>query len=145
MYTKSFAAHQIDKKWYVVDIDGLPLGRAAARIAMVLRGKSKPTYTPHADTGDFVIVVNAAKAELTGAKATRELWRWHTGYLGHLRERKVGQMMETKPDYMVWKAVRGMLPRGPLGRAMLKKLKVYTGAEHPHAAQKPEALDLSKV
>ena len=145
MYTKSFSAESIEKKWYVVDIDGLPLGRAAARIAMVLRGKTKPTYTPHADTGDFVIVVNADKAGLSGAKLTRDVWRWHTGYMGHLRERTMAHMMETKPDYMVWKAVKGMLPKGPLGRAMLKKLKVYVGAEHPHSAQKPEALDLKTV
>jgi large subunit ribosomal protein L13 len=143
MRTRSFATGDVTKRWFVVDVDGVPLGRAAVRIATILRGKNKPEYTPHSDVGDFVIVVNASKAALTGAKAQRELWRWHTGYLGHLRERTLAQMMETKPDYMMWKAVRGMLPRGPLGRAMLRKLKIYAGTEHPHSAQKPETLDIT--
>jgi len=145
MRTRSFATDDVTRRWFVVDVEGVPLGRAAARIATVLRGKNKPEFTPHADVGDFVVVVNADKAVLTGMKAERELWRWHTGYLGHLRERTLGQMMATKPDYMMWKAVKGMLPKGPLGRKMLKKLKVYAGAEHPHAAQTPQALDLTKV
>jgi large subunit ribosomal protein L13 len=145
MRTRSFATNEVTKRWFVVDVEGVPLGRAAARIATVLRGKNKPEFTPHADVGDFVVVINADKALLTGMKTERELWRWHTGYLGHLRERTVGQMMATKPDFMMWKAVKGMLPKGPLGRKMLKKLKVYAGAEHPHAAQMPQALDLTKV
>ena len=145
MRTRSFATNEVTKQWFVVDVEGVPLGRAAARIATVLRGKNKPEFTPHADVGDFVVVINADKALLTGMKTERELWRWHTGYLGHLRERTVGQMMATKPDFMMWKAVKGMLPKGPLGRKMLKKLKVYAGAEHPHAAQMPQALDLTKV
>jgi large subunit ribosomal protein L13 len=143
--TVSFSTSDVTKRWYTVDMDGVPLGRAAARIAMVLRGKTKPEYTPHADVGDFVIVLNASKAKLTGNKLDRELWRWHTNYLGHLRQRTMRVMMETKPEYMMWKAVKGMLPKGPLGRAMLRKLKVYAGATHPHEAQKPEVLDITKV
>ena len=145
MRTVSFAAADVTKKWFVVDVDGVPLGRAASRIAMILRGKNKPQYTPHDDVGDFVIVVNVDKARLTGAKLDRDVWRWHTGYMGHLRERTMATMMETKPDYMMWKAVKGMLPRGPLGRAMLRKLKVYKGGEHPHEAQQPQTLDITKV
>jgi large subunit ribosomal protein L13 len=142
--TQSFATGTVDRKWFVVDVDGLSVGRAATQIASVLRGKTKPQYTPHADVGDFVIVVNAAKAKLTGTKPEKP-WRWHTGYLGHLRERSHGWMMEHKPDFMMHKAVKGMLPKGPLGRAMLRKLKVYKGAEHPHAAQKPEKLNISET
>jgi len=145
MATQSFATGDVTKRWYTVDMDGVPLGRAAARIAMILRGKTKPEYTPHADVGDFVIVINADKALLTGNKLDRQLWRWHTTYLGNLRERTLRHMMETKPEYMMWKAVKGMLPKGPLGRAMLGKLKVYRGAQHPHEAQKPEVLDITKV
>ncbi len=145
MRTRSFATQEIDKQWFVVDVEGVPLGRAAARIAMVLRGKHKPQYTPHADTGDYVVVVNADKATLTGLKAERESWRWHTGYVGHLRSRTLGHMMASKPEFMMRKAIKGMLPRGPLGRKMLTKLKVYSGSEHPHDAQQPKALDLSKV
>jgi len=145
MRTRSFATQEIDKQWFVVDVEGVPLGRAAARIAMVLRGKHKPQYTPHADTGDYVVVVNADKATLTGLKAERESWRWHTGYVGHLRSRTLGHMMASKPEFMMRKAIKGMLPRGPLGRKMLTKLKIYSGSEHPHDAQQPKALDLSKV
>jgi len=141
--TKSFNKATVERKWYVVDVDNVSLGRAASRIAGILRGKTKPEYTPHADVGDFVVVTNASKASLTGGKVD-ELWRWHTTYIGHLRHRTLGQMMATKPDFMLWKAVRGMLPRGPLGRSMLKKLKIYDGAEHPHAAQKPAVLDITK-
>jgi len=141
--TKSFKKDEVARVWYVVDVAGLPLGRAASRIATVLRGKHKPQYTPHADTGDFVVAVNAARLVLTGRKAETELYRWHTGYLGHLRARPLGHVLETKPDFLLRKAVKGMLPRGPLGRAMLRKLKVYAGPEHPHSAQKPAVLDLS--
>ena len=143
MRTRSFATGQVERRWFVVDVEGLPVGRAASRIASILRGKHKPQYTPHADVGDFVIVVNAAKARLTGNKPESP-WRWHTGYLGHLRERSHAWMMEHKADFMVHKAVKGMLPKGPLGRAMLRKLKVYKGPEHPHAAQRPEKLDISE-
>lgn len=144
MSTKSFSKSQVTHNWYVVDVAGIPLGRAASRIATILRGKHKPFYTPHDDVGDFVIALNVAKAKLTGKKLEREVWRWHTGYLGHLRERPLSEMMAKKPEYMFWKAVRGMLPRGPLGRAMLRKLKIYSGPDHPHQAQQPKPLDLTK-
>ena len=143
--TKSFSTNDIDRDWYVVDVDGIVLGRAAARIATVLRGKHKPTYTPHDDTGDFVVVVNAAKVVLTGRKLEQKMFIWHTGFMGHLRERPYGDMMEKKPEAVFKKAVKGMLPRGPLGRRMLSKLKVYECTEHPHEAQQPEKLDLSKI
>lgn len=145
MQTRSFSKADSERKWYVVDMEGISLGRGAARIAMVLRGKHKPQYTPHADTGDFVVVVNADKAVLTGNKLMGEKVIWHTGYLGHLRERTLGAMMAEKPDFLMRKAVKGMLPRGPLGRAMLRKLKVYAGPEHPHEAQQPEALNISNI
>jgi len=145
MRTRSFSTNDVDRKWYVVDLDGQTLGRVAARVAMVLRGKHKPTYTPHDDTGDFVIAVNSAKAVLTGRKLEQKQFRWHTGYMGHLRERNYGEIMQEKPDVAFRKAVKGMLPRGPLGRQMLTKLKVYEGAEHPHEAQQPEKLDLTKI
>jgi large subunit ribosomal protein L13 len=141
MPTQSFSASDVTRQWFVVDVNGVSLGRAAARIASILRGKTKPTYTPHADTGDFVIVVNADKARLTGNKAAAP-FRWHTPWMGHLKERPLGDVMAKKPEFIVEKAVKGMLPKGPLGRAMLRKLKVYAGAEHPHAAQKPVVLDI---
>ena len=112
---------------------------------MILRGKHKPTYTPHDDTGDFVVVINSAKAVLTGRKLEQKMFRWHTGYMGNLRERTYADVMENKPNAVFTKAVKGMLPHGPLGRRMLGKLKVYEGAEHPHEAQKPETLDISKI
>ena len=143
--TKSFATNDVDRKWYLVDLDGQTLGRVAARVASILRGKHKPTYTPHDDTGDFVIVVNSAKAVLTGRKLEQKMFRWHTGYMGHLRERNYGDIMQEKPEEAFRKAVKGMLPHGPLGRQMLTKLKVYEGAEHPHEAQMPEKLDVSKI
>ncbi|MBL6976000.1 MAG: 50S ribosomal protein L13 [Deltaproteobacteria bacterium] len=142
--TKSFRTNDVERAWYVVDMTDLPLGRAATQIATILRGKHKPQFTLHSDVGDFVVAVNASKTTLTGNKAEREKYRWHTGYVGHLRGRTLGEMMEKKPEFMVRKAVKGMLPKGPLGRAMLRKLKVYAGAEHPHEAQQPEALDISQ-
>jgi len=141
--TLSFATGDVPRNWYVVDVAGLSLGRASSRIAHILRGKHKPQYTPHADVGDFVVVVNVDKAVLTGNKP-EALWRWHTGWIGHLRERTNAFMMEHKPDFMLHKAVKGMLPKTILGRQMLKKLKIYSGAEHPHAAQKPVVLDISE-
>jgi large subunit ribosomal protein L13 len=142
--TKAFDEKKVKRQWFVVDVAGVPLGRAASRVASILRGKHKPEFTYHSDVGDFVIVVNAGKARLTGAKAQRELFRWHSGYLGSLRERPLGKMLEEKPEYMFWRAVRGMLPKGPLGRKMLRKLKVYRGAEHPHQAQKPKSLHIDQ-
>ncbi len=130
----------IERKWYVVDADGVVLGRLASRVATILRGKHKPTFTPHLDTGDHVVVVNADKVHLTGRKRTDKLYRWHTGYIGGLREVTAETMLRTHPERVVEWAVQGMLPKNRLGKAMAKKLKVYRGAEHPHAAQQPGPL-----
>jgi large subunit ribosomal protein L13 len=133
-------AEAVERKWYVVDAAGVPLGRLASRVASVLRGKNKPTYTPNVDTGDFVIVINTDKAVLTGKKLENKFYRYHTGYIGGLKEISYKKMMAEKSDLAVYEAVKGMLPKNSLGRQMLKKLKVYKGAEHNHAAQKPEEL-----
>ena len=140
MKTYMAKAESVDRKWYVVDAAGVPLGRLASRVASVLRGKNKPTYTPNVDTGDFVIVVNTDKAVLTGKKLENKFYRYHTGYIGGLKEISYKKMMAEKSDLAVYEAVKGMLPKNSLGRQMLKKLKVYKGAEHNHAAQKPEEL-----
>ena len=131
----------IERKWYVVDATGYTLGRLSSEIAKVLRGKNKPTYTPHIDTGDYVIVVNAEKIKVTGKKLDQKIYYSHSDYVGGMRETTLREMMEKKPEKVVELAVKGMLPKGPLGRSMIKKLHVYAGAEHPHAAQKPEALN----
>ncbi|PYM16128.1 MAG: 50S ribosomal protein L13 [Candidatus Rokuibacteriota bacterium] len=131
---------EIDRKWYVVDADGKVLGRLATRIATILRGKHKPWYAPHVDVGDHVIVVNAEKIALTGRKRAGKLYRWHTGYIGALREVRAETMLKTHPERVIEWAVQGMLPKNRLGRQMAKKLKVYRGAEHPHQAQHPESL-----
>ncbi|MBR6113426.1 MAG: 50S ribosomal protein L13 [Bacilli bacterium] len=128
------------RNWYVIDAEGLPVGRVAVKAAHVLRGKHKPTYTPNVDCGDFVIVVNADKAILTGNKDTQKIYYNHSGYTGGLRERTGKEMLEKYPTEMIERAVKGMLPNGRLGRQMYKKLFVYTGAEHKHAAQKPVEL-----
>lgn len=140
MKTYMAKAESVERKWYVVDAAGVPLGRLASRVAAVLRGKNKPTYTPNVDTGDFVIVINTDKAVLTGKKLENKFYRYHTGYIGGLKEISYKKMMAEKSDLAVYEAVRGMLPKNSLGRDMLKKLKVYKGAEHNHAAQKPEEL-----
>lgn len=132
---------EIERKWYVVDAEGQVLGRLSTGIARVLRGKHKPTYTPNIDTGDHVIVVNAGKVALTGGKAEKKTYRRHTGYPGGVKEIPLQSMMERHPERVIEHAVRGMLPRNRLGRAMYKKLHVYAGGEHPHAAQRPEPLD----
>jgi len=137
-------AQNIERKWYVVDADGMVLGRLATQVANILRGKTKPIYTPHVDTGDFVIIVNADKAVLTGRKLDEKVYYHHSGYAGGLKETKYRELMAEKPEFAVRHAIVGMLPKGPLGRQMAKKLFVYAGAEHPHAAQKPEALELTK-
>ncbi len=137
-------AQNVERKWYVVDATGMPLGRLASQVASILRGKNKPTFTPHVDTGDFVIIVNSDKAVLTGNKLDKKMYAYHTGYIGHLKSYPYRQMMEQKSDLMVYEAVKGMLPKGSLGRQMLKKLRVYKGAEHNHAAQKPEELKLGR-
>ncbi len=131
---------EIVKKWFVVDAEGQTLGRLATEVARVLRGKHKPTYTPFLDTGDYVIVVNAAKLVLTGKKLDQKMYRYHTGYPGGLKEIKYRNMMQKNPERVFEVAVRGMLPKNSLGRAMYKKLKVYAGPEHEHAAQQPEPL-----
>lgn len=132
----------VERKWYVVDADGVSLGRLASKVAAVLRGKNKPTFTPNVDTGDFVIVINSDKVVLTGKKAEDKYHRYHTGYIGGLKEIAYGKLLQEKSDFMVYEAIRGMLPKNSLGRQMIKKLRVYKGAEHNHAAQKPEALKL---
>ena len=139
---KTYMAHadNVERKWYVVDAEGLTLGRLAARVASVLRGKNKPTFTPNVDTGDFVIVVNTDKVVLTGKKLEDKFYRYHSGYIGGLKEIPYKKMMAEKSDLAVYEAVKGMLPKNSLGRAMIKKLKVYKGAEHNHAAQQPVEL-----
>ena len=135
-------AADIDRKWYVVDADGMVLGRLASQVANILRGKNKPIYTPNMDTGDYVIIINASKAILTGKKLDQKIYYHHSGYSGGLKETKYRKLMAEKPEFAVRRAVVGMLPKGPLGRQMARKLKVYAGAEHEQAAQKPEVLDL---
>ncbi len=141
---KSYIAkpHEVERKWYVVDAEGKTLGRMASEVASVLRGKHKPTYTPHVDTGDYVIIINADKVVLTGKKLDQKMFRWHTGYVGHMKERTYRQMMDTKPQKVVFEAVKGMLPHNSLGRSMVKKLRVYAGTEHGHEAQVPEVLEI---
>lgn len=141
---KTYMAHieDVNRKWYVVDAEGVALGRLASKVAAILRGKNKPTFTPNVDTGDFVIVINCEKAVLTGKKLEKKIYRYHTGYIGGLKEIQYKTLMETKADVAVYEAVKGMLPKNSLGRKMLTKLKVYKGAEHNHQAQKPETLKL---
>lgn len=141
---KTYMAHAetVERKWYVVDAEGLTLGRLATRVASVLRGKNKPTFTPNVDTGDFVIVINTDKVVLTGKKLEDKFYRYHSGYIGGLKEIPYKKLMAEKSDLAVYEAVKGMLPKNSLGRAMLKKLRVYKGAEHNHAAQKPEVLKI---
>lgn len=135
-------AANVDRKWYVVDAEGKTLGRLAAEVAKVLRGKHKPTFTPHVDTGDHVIVVNAAKVQLTGKKLTQKTYFRHSGYVGGTTFIQAGKMLADKPERVVELAVKGMLPKNTLGRQMYRKLKVYAGAEHPHQAQCPEILEI---
>lgn len=130
----------IEKKWYVVDATGYTLGRLAAEVAKVLRGKNKPIYTPHIDTGDYVIVVNADKIKVTGKKLDQKIYYKHSDYVGGMKETTLREMMANKPAEVIEHAVKGMLPKGPLGREMFTKLHVYAGPEHNHAAQKPEEL-----
>ena len=134
---------EVNRTWYILDAEGKPLGRVAAKAAHILRGKHKPTYTPNVDTGDHVIIINADKVVLTGNKLTDKIYYHHTGYVGHMKETPYGELMAKKPEFAVKKAIVGMLPKGPLGRKMATKLRVYAGAEHGHEAQKPEVLKLS--
>ena len=135
--------NEVERKWYVVDAEGMVLGRLASQVASILRGKNKPTYTPNVDTGDHVIIINADKVVLTGNKLTDKIYYHHTGYVVHMKETPYGELMAKKPEFAVKKAIVGMLPKGPLGRKMATKLRVYAGAEHGHEAQKPEVLKLS--
>lgn len=142
MKTYMANAQTVERKWYVVDAAGIPLGRVASRVAAILRGKNKPTYTPNVDCGDFVIVLNSDKIVLTGKKMEDKFYRYHTGYIGGLKEISYKKLMAEKSDVALYEAVRGMLPKNSLGRDMIKKLKIYKGGEHNHAAQKPEELKL---
>ena len=144
MYTRSTTSEEAiaDRKWWVVDLANQPVGRVASKIATVLRGKHKATYTPHIDDGDFIVAINADKVKFTGNKWDDKVYYRHTGYVGGIRETTATEMLERNPTAIIEKAVKGMLPRGPLGRAQLRKLKVYTGADHPHSAQQPENLSL---
>jgi len=140
MSTQAAKKQDVQKSWFVVDLEDQVLGRAAAKIAHVLRGKHKAIYTPHVDTGDFVIVLNADKVRLTGNKLADKKYYRHTGFPGGIREITAEKLLGTKPEEVIKKAVKGMLPKNPLGRQMFKKLKVYAGGEHPHAAQQPKPL-----
>jgi large subunit ribosomal protein L13 len=141
---KSYMArpHEVERRWYLVDAEGQTLGRLATQIARLLRGKNKPQYTPHVDTGDFVVVVNAEKVVVTGKKAEQKVYYRHTGYPGGLKETSYEVMMERKPTEILRKAVRGMMPRTRLGRQQLRKLKIYAGPEHPHEAQDPQPYEV---
>ncbi len=141
---KSYMARpqEVERKWYVIDAEGQTLGRLASEIARLLRGKTKPQYTPHVDTGDFVVVVNADKVSVTGRKAEQKLYRRHTGYPGGLREATYEQMMDRKPTEIIRKAVYGMMPKTRLARQQFRKLKIYAGPEHPHEAQSPEPYEV---
>ncbi|HEY9060271.1 MAG TPA: 50S ribosomal protein L13 [Pseudobacteroides sp.] len=141
---KTFMAksQEVERKWLIVDADGKPLGRLASEVAKLLRGKHKPTYTPHVDTGDHVIVLNAEKVVLTGKKLEQKMYRHYSGYPGGMKEIKYKHFMATKPERAVELAIKGMLPKNSLGRAMYRKLKVYKGTQHEHQAQKPEAIEL---
>ena len=142
MSTFMAKAETIERNWYVIDASGKKLGRLATQVATILRGKHKAIYTPHCDTGDFVIIINTDKVELTGKKLDQKVYRKHTGYVGGLKEISYKSLMAEKSDFAVYEAVRRMMPKTPLGRAQMKKLRVYKGAEHMHAAQKPVELEI---
>ncbi len=142
MKTVSMRAQDVERSWYVVDAENRTLGRLASAIAHRLRGKHKPEYTPHVDTGDYIVVVNAAKVRVTGKKETGKIYHRHSGYPGGIRSTSLNKLRQTHPERIVEKAVKGMLPRNPLGRAMFRKLKVYPGPDHPHAAQQPQVIEI---
>jgi large subunit ribosomal protein L13 len=142
MSTESAKPAEVRRAWYLVDAEGKTLGRLASEIASRLRGKHKPQYTPHVDTGDYLVVVNAEKIRVTGNKRQDKMYYHHTGWIGHLRSRSLQQMLDDHPERVLEAAVKGMLPHNPLGRAMFKKLKVYAGPEHRHQAQQPQPLEL---
>lgn len=143
MNTYMANAQSVERKWYVIDADGMVLGRLASQVAAILRGKHKPIYTPHVDTGDHVIIINADKIILTGKKLDQKIYYHHSGYVGGLKETKYRRLISEKPEFVIRHAVVGMLPKGPLGRKMAGKMHIYAGSEHGHAAQKPEALALN--
>lgn len=142
MKTFSAKAETVQRDWYIVDASGKTLGRLCSELASRLRGKHKPVYTPHVDTGDYIVVVNAEKIAVTGKKLSDKKYHRFTGYIGNLKTESLGQMLDKHPERAIEIGVKGMLPKNPLGRAMFKKLKVYAGTEHPHAAQQPQALDI---
>ncbi|MEQ3776879.1 MAG: 50S ribosomal protein L13 [Alcanivorax sp.] len=142
MKTYSAKPESVKRDWYVVDASGKTLGRLATEVASRLRGKHKPEFTPHVDTGDYIVVVNADKVAVTGNKANDKMYYRHTGYPGGLKEASFSTLQAEKPEMIIEKAVKGMLPRNPLGRAMFRKLKVYAGTEHPHTAQQPQQLEI---
>ena len=142
MNTYMAKGETVERKWYVVDATDMVLGRLSSQVAAILRGKNKPIFTPHVDTGDHVIIVNAAKVRMTGKKLSDKKYRHHTGYPGGLREVSYGELLEKKPEFAVYESIRRMMPNGPLGRQMLKKVRIYAGPEHNNAAQKPETLVL---
>lgn len=142
MKTFSAKPHEVKRDWYVIDADGKTLGRMASEIATRLRGKHKAEFTPHVDTGDYIVVVNAGKVRVTGNKAQDKIYYRHTGYPGGIREENFEKLVARKPERVIEMAVKGMLPHNPLGRAMLRKLKVYAGPTHPHAAQQPQELNV---
>jgi len=142
MNTFTATPQTVQRDWYLVDATGKTLGRLSAELARRLRGKHKPTYTPHVDTGDYLIVINAEKIHVTGNKLQNKTYHRFTGYIGNLKTETLGQALERHPERVIETAVKGMLPKGPLGRAMYRKLKVYAGSEHPHTAQQPQVLEL---
>ncbi len=142
MKTVSMRAQDVQRSWYVVDAENRTLGRLASAVAHRLRGKHKPEYTPHVDTGDYIVVVNASRVRVTGNKETDKIYHRHSGYPGGIKSTSLARMRQTHPERIVEKAVKGMLPRNPLGRAMFKKLKVYAGPDHPHAAQQPHPIEI---
>ena len=144
MPTFSAKPETVERDWYVVDATGVPLGRLASEVASRLRGKHKPVYTPHVDTGDYIVVVNAKKVGVTGAKRDKKIYHRHSGYPGGIKSVSLGKLLDSKPERAIESAVKGMLPKGPLGRAMFKKLKVYAGPDHRHAAQQPKSLSFQR-
>lgn len=142
MKTYMAKGETVERKWYVVDADGMVLGRLASQVAAILRGKHKPIYTPHCDTGDHIIIINAGKVTMTGHKLDQKMYRHHTGYPGGLKETSYRDLLSKKPEFAVYEAIRRMMPKGPLGRQMLKKVRIYAGPEHKNAAQMPETLVL---
>ncbi|QOC21780.1 50S ribosomal protein L13 [Wenzhouxiangella sp. AB-CW3] len=142
MKTYSARAQDVRRQWHLIDAEGKTLGRLATEVARRLRGKHKPEFTPHVDTGDYVVIINAEKIHVTGKKMSDKIYHHHTGYIGNLKSISLEKQLDKRPEKVIQLAVKGMMPRGPLGRAMLSKLKVYAGPEHPHVAQQPQPLEL---